>query len=827
MQAEIIDSIRFTAISPEMIRKMSVAKIVVPDTCNDEGYPIEGGLLDQRLGVVDPGLRCKTCHGSIKTCFGHFGHIELVRPVIHPEFAKYIYLLLNATCEHCGRVLLSDKEIESLNSSSKEQGQKLLRKLKSVSKCPHCNAELHKVKFERPTTFYTSDNNRLRPDEIRDRLAKITTSDLALFGIDGNVARPEWFVISNLLVPPVNIRPSITLESGERSEDDLTHKLLDILRANQKLEQDIDSGAPQVMIDDLWELLQYNVTTYFNNETPGVPVARHRSTKPLKTLAQRLKGKEGILRYNLNGKRVNFSARTVVSPDNNIHLNEIGMPQKIAENLTIPLYVTKWNIEHIRDYVKSESYPMAVDIILKDGIRRRITAANRKELIEGLEPGIIVERQLVDGDVVLFNRQPTLHRISIMAHFVKVLPGKTFRICQPATRPYNADFDGDEMNIHVPQSLEAQAEARYLMDAKDCILSARDGMPVIHLEEDVITGLYMLTNDDAYFTKDETARMLWSVGINELPKPASNGYYKGKDIFSMILPKDINLNYKDKTEIKDSKLVKGYISSSLVDEKGELILEVFAKYGSQATMMFIENSMRLALRAAYISGVTISIKDYYMDSKVLEEKKVAINELISKADELLKEYRENKLEAFPGYTKKQTYEMEVFATLDSAREKAKDILNKNIGISNNAMMMSVIKARGSIVSFVQTSMLLGQQAVSGGRPARGYDGRILPYFEKNDMSPKSRGFVTSNLLEGLDFIDYYMHAMGSRSSSLGKPLVTAISGYLQRRLIHAMQDFYVDENAAVKDADGTLLQPVYGGDAIDPAKEALANLERG
>ncbi len=468
MQAEMISHIKFTAISPELVKKMSVAKIIVPDTCNDEGYPIDGGLLDQRLGVIDPGLRCKTCGGKVKTCPGHFGHIELVRPTIHPEFARVIYLLLDATCESCHRILLNEKQVEGLRpdveSFIKEEDKQdespleikekmtMMKKLKSTKKCPYCGSEQHKLKYERPTFFYMN-GNRLKADEIRDWLSKISNDDLSLLGIDGTVTRPEWFIITDLFVPPVNIRPSITLETGERSEDDLTHKLLDIIRTNQRLEQDIDGGAPQIIIDDLWELLQYQITTYFNNETAGVPVARHRSTRPLKTLAQRLKGKEGRLRYNLSGKRVNFAARTVVSADSNISINEVGIPKTIAENLTIPLYVTEWNKKEAMKFLSNTSYPTVFNYISKEKVRKRVTDVNREELMNLLKPGDILERQLIDGDIVLFNRQPTLHRISIMAHKVKVLPGNTFRMHPAVTIPYNADFDGDEMNLHVPQTL--------------------------------------------------------------------------------------------------------------------------------------------------------------------------------------------------------------------------------------------------------------------------------------------------------------------------------------------------------------------------------------
>ena len=370
MQAEAVNYIKFTLISPEEIKKLSVAKITVPDTYNEEGYPIDGGLIDQRLGVIDPGLKCKTCGGKAKTCPGHFGHIELVRPIIHTEFAKVIYMLLRSTCLSCHKLLLTPEKVaeikEDISNFAKSEDEEdltltlaeddrnmLIKQLRTIKKCPHCGIVQQKIKFERPTYYYVG-GNRIKPDEIRDWLSKISNEDLTLIGIDPGATRPEWFVLTTLLVPPVNVRPSITLESGERSEDDLTHKLVDIIRSNQRLEQDIDAGAPQIIIDDLWELLQYQVTTYFNNETPGVPVSRHRTTKPLKTLAQRLKGKEGRLRYNLSGKRVNFAARTVISCDPTLTVNQIGVPEKIANILTLPVYVTLWNIEECKKMIKDD-----------------------------------------------------------------------------------------------------------------------------------------------------------------------------------------------------------------------------------------------------------------------------------------------------------------------------------------------------------------------------------------------------------------------------------------------------------------------------------------
>ncbi len=847
MQAEIIDYIRFTTLSPQTIKKMSVAKLIVPDTYNDEGYPIDGGLVDQRLGVIDPGLRCKTCGGRVKSCPGHFGHIELVRPVVHPEFAKTVYSLLQSTCYNCHRVLLTDQQTDDIKSAIKsivvdddersgkpavltnieeeDNRLQLLKKLKSVKKCPYCGSVQRKLKLERPTFFYI-DSNRLKPDEMRDWLSKISDEDLKLLGIDSTATRPEWFIITVLLVPPVNVRPSITLESGERSEDDLTHKLVDIMRINQRLEQDIDAGAPQIIIDDLWELLQYQVTTYFNNETPGIPVARHRSTRPLKTLAQRLKGKEGRLRYNLSGKRVNFSARTVISPDASLTINQVGIPFRIAENLTIPVYVTQWNVELAKKFVESKEYPTVLNIITKEGIRKRLTDTNREEILGSLQPGYIIERQVTDGDIGLMNRQPTLHRLSVMAHIVKVLPGRTMRIHVSTTLPYNADFDGDEMNFHLPQSLEAQAEARYLMQPKDLILSPRDGKPIMSIEEDEIIGMYFLTRDGALFEKDEACILLSSCGIYELPKPEKKGLYSGKAIFSMMLPKDLNFEAKHGNQhiaIKKGEIVGGTLSESFVgDSNGSLILKIFNDYGPDFTTEFLFRMAKMSVRVTAMMGTTISIRDYHNSEQINRDLSTIINDVKGKAEELLEKYRENKLDSLPGYTKKETLEMEVMAELEGARTMAAKSINKHIGPDNNAMLMAMVKARGSVLQFVQTSMLLGQQAVRGKRPSRGYNGRVLPYFKRNDGNPDAKGFVSSSFSTGLKPVEFFMHAMGSRDSAMSKSLVIAQSGYLQRRLINAMQDFYVDHNLSVRDASGSLIQTIYGGDGIDPTKERLA-----
>jgi len=838
MQAESIDSIQFMIMSPELIKRISVAKLIVPDTYNDDGYPIDGGVIDQRLGVVEPGFRCKTCGGTAKTCPGHFGHIELVRPVVHPEFAKIIYLLLQYTCDKCHRLLINDEEIEKKKLELAELAEGVdkpitaggeQKKFKVSSKCPHCGAKQRKVKFERPTMFYL-DGERLKPDELRDWLSKIPDDDIRLIGMDPAIFRPEWLVLTYLLVPPVNVRPSITLETGERSEDDLTHKLVEIIRINKKLEQDIDAGTPQIIIDDLWELLQYHVTTYFNNETPGVPVARHRSSRPLKTFAQRLKGKEGRLRYNLSGKRVNFSARSVIASDGSLRIGQVGVPIKIASVLTVPMYVTQWNIDYMRSFLARTEHPVVLNVITKEGIRKRVTELNREELIKEIAPGYVMERQLMDNDIVLFNRQPTLHRISIMAHRVKILPGRVLRLHVAATNPYNADFDGDDMNLHVPQSLEAQAEAKVLMSSEEQLLSPRDGRPIMAFEEDELVGLYFLTADDAYFSKSDAAYIMSQSGVFELPKPERNGKYSGKALFSMLLPKDLNLETNTMVGefvVKNGSIEKGVVSKDLVavSENSPLLVKLYKDYGPSFTAEFILKATKMALAATYLHGFTLSLKDYYNSEELEKEKQKILDDAKSKVRALIKSYKENKLEALPGNTRKETLELLIGITLRETRITASKLLRKMLSNENNANLMSWVGARGNVINFVQTIMFLGQQDVRGRRPSRGYNRRVLPFFKKGSNNPAAHGFVDSSFMEGMRMDEYYMHGMGSRDSSVSKQLIVPVSGYMYRRVLNAVQDFYVDTNLRVRDASGSLIQTIYGGDAIDPTKELIAKIK--
>jgi len=830
---KMVEKIKFSLFSPEMIRKISGAKITVPDTYNEDGYPIDGGLVDQRMGVIDPGLKCKTCGGKIRSCPGHFAHIELVRPVVHPEFAKVIYVLLKASCAKCHRLLVPKKQIDQFVSLLKEEeiSDELLAGIKKSSTCPHCGAKQAEVKYEKPTTFYEGDRQFL-PSDIRDYLAAIPASDLKLMGFDPEYTRPEWMILTALLVPPVTVRPSITLETGERSEDDLTHKLVDIMRINQRLEANINAGAPQLIIEDLWELLQYHVTTYFNNETAGIPPARHRSGRPLKTLSQRLKGKEGRFRYNLSGKRVNFSARTVISPDPMISINDVGVPKEIAEELTVPVRVTPWNLEECKKLVLRTEFPLANYVIRPDGKRKKATEKSRQELTDTLEAGCIVERQLSDGDIVLFNRQPSLHRMSIMAHRAKIMPGKSFRLNLAVTPPYNADFDGDEMNLHVPQTEEAQVEAELLMKVQNQIISPRHGHAIIKGQEDHVSGAYFLTRGGTSFAKPEACKLLAIAGISELPSPDVKGEggeerWSGKLLFSQLLPKGLNVEFKsklgEKVKIKDGMLVSGAVEAKGFEN--EIIEGIARKYGPEVAGRFIDEATRISLYAITMQGFSVSLENYTLPKEAMDRIRAIEDNAKKEVDGLVMQYKKRTLERLPGRTFRETLEERVMIVLSKARNVSGDVVEECLGMENTSILMAKIGARGSLLNAIQMGAMVGQQAVRSKRLSRGYKMRPLLHYKRGDLGAEARGFVLSSFTKGLNPKEFFFHAMGGRESLVNTAIRTARSGYMQRRLINALLDLTVHKDRSVRDSREIVTQFIYGGDGLDPMRVSKELLE--
>ncbi|PSQ30327.1 DNA-directed RNA polymerase subunit A' [Halobacteriales archaeon SW_6_65_46] len=916
-----IGSLSFGLMDPEEYREMSATKVITADTYDDDGFPIDMGLMDPRLGVIDPGLECKTCGKHSGSCNGHFGHIELAAPVIHVGFQKLIRRLLRGTCRECSRLLLTEEEADEFRDrldKTRSLGEDLgdvtkaaIRRARKASNCPHCGETQYDIQHEKPTTYYEvqdvlsaeyseriaaamegrpvgdeeegevdrepmgpmdlaeetgidssriqeilssefrpteedreslekaldvdlteEDMNKLMASDIRDWFEDIPDRDIETLGIDADKSRPEWIILTVLPVPPVTARPSITLDNGQRSEDDLTHKLVDIIRINQRFMENREAGAPQLIIEDLWELLQYHVTTFMDNEISGTPPARHRSGRPLKTLSQRLKGKEGRFRGSLSGKRVNFSARTVISPDPTLSLNEVGVPDRVASEMTQTMNVNARNLQDARRYVANgpETHPGANYVRRPDGRRLKVTEKNCEELAEKVDPGWEVSRHLIDGDVVIFNRQPSLHRMSIMAHEVVVMPYKTFRLNTVVCPPYNADFDGDEMNMHALQNEEARAEARVLMRVQEQILSPRFGENIIGAIQDHISGMYLLTHDNPQFNETQALDLLRATSVEGLPEPDGTDddgidYWTGRSVFSELLPDDLNMEFEgtlgEPVVIEDGQLVEGTIAEDEVGEFGGEIVDTVTKvYGNTRSRVFINEVATLAMRSIMHFGISVGIDDESVDSEAEDRIQEAIDSAYERVQELIETYETGELESLPGRTTDETLEMKVMQTLGRARDSAGDIADERLDEDNPAVVMARSGARASMLNLTQMSACVGQQAVRGERINRGYEDRTLSHYKKNDLSADAHGFVESSYRQGLNPQEFFFHAMGGREGLVDTAVRTSKSGYLQRRLINALSELESQYDGTVRDTSDTVVQFEFGEDGTSTTQVA-------
>jgi len=907
-----ISEISFGLMNPEKYREMSATKVITADTYDDDGFPIDMGLMDPRLGVIDPGLECKTCGQHSGSCNGHFGHIELAAPVIHVGFATLIRRLLRGTCRECSRLLLTDDEkreyrsqlrrAEELGNDPQDVMKSAIRTARKKDTCPECRETQYDIKHEKPTTYYEvqevlvgdyseriaqamqpdpddedddgvappelaeqtgidlsrvqeimsgefrpreedrsalertldvdlteDDMNKLMPSDIRDWFEDIPGEDLAVLGIDGERSRPEWMILTVLPVPPVTARPSITLDNGQRSEDDLTHKLVDIIRINQRFMENREAGAPQLIIEDLWELLQYHVTTFMDNEISGTPPARHRSGRPLKTLSQRLKGKEGRFRGSLSGKRVNFSARTVISPDPTLSLNEVGVPDRVATEMTQTMNVNERNLGQARQYVANgpEEHPGANYVKRPDGRRLKVTETNCEELAGKVEPGWEVNRHMVDGDIIIFNRQPSLHRMSIMAHEVVVMPYKTFRLNTTVCPPYNADFDGDEMNMHALQNEEARAEARVLMRVQEQILSPRFGGNIVGAIQDHVTGTYLLTNENPRFNETQALDLLRATRVDELPAPdgeeESEAYWTGRTLFSELLPSGLDLEFAssagDTVVIEDGRLVEGTIDEDAVGAFGGEVVDTITKvYGKTRARRFINEVSALAVRSIMHFGFSIAIDDETIPPEVRGEIDDAVENAYDRVEELIETYENGDLESLPGRTVHETLEMKIMQTLSNVRDNAGDIAGEHFDDDNPAVIMAESGARGGILNLTQMAGLVGQQAVRGERINRGYEDRTLSHYQADDLSAEARGFVENSYSSGLTPREFFFHAMGGREGLVDTAVRTSKSGYLQRRLINALSELETQYDGTVRNTTDTVVQFEFGEDGTSPVK---------
>lgn len=680
------------------------------------------------------------------------------------------------------------------------------------------------------------EKKQITPEMALHIFRSISSEEISDIGLSNDYARPEWMIITVLPVPPPPVRPSISMDGtgqGMRGEDDLTYKLGDIIRANGNVRQAQQEGSPAHVAADFEALLQYHVATYMDNDIAGQPQALQKSGRPVKSIRARLKGKEGRLRGNLMGKRVDFSARTVITGDPNLSLDEVGVPRSIARTLTYPETVTPYNISKLHELVKNgpNEHPGAKYVIRSDGTRIDLRHHKRAGAIS-LEYGWKVERHIIDGDFIIFNRQPSLHKESMMGHRVRVMPYSTFRLNLSVTSPYNADFDGDEMNLHVPQTEETRAEVKELCMVPLNIVSPQRNGPLMGIVQDTLAGVYKLCRRDVTLTKEQMMNVLLWVpdwdGV--IPHPAilkPRPRWTGKQLASMFIPKEVNLHMandsREDAPINDDGLLVhgGDLMFGLLTKKnvgatsGGIIHVIFNELGWEAALKFFSGCQKVVNYWLLHNGFSIGIGDTIPDKSTIDKITTAIDLQKAEVADLTMKATTDQLESLPGMNIRETFESQVSKALNTARDKAGTKTEQSLKDLNNAVVMARSGSKGSTINISQMTALVGQQSVEGKRIPFGFKYRTLPHFTKDDYSPESRGFVENSYLRGLTPTEFFFHAMAGREGLIDTAVKTAETGYIQRRLVKALEDVMAKYDGTVRNSLGDIVQFVYGEDGLD------------
>ena len=899
-----VSGLQFSIMSPEEIRKQSVVEVTKHETY-DKDIPVVKGLFDIRMGTTDMGKICNTCGLDNLQCPGHFGHIELARPVFNYHFIDITQKILKCVCFRCGKLKVNKESnlIKDLkNKSNKKRWADIYELSSKIGRCGEENDDgcgcIQPVRYKLDgingiqsvwkDLNIPASETYLSAEYVKSLFEKISDEDCNLLGFSSLWCRPEWLICSVFPVPPPAMRPTVKQGDSQRMDDDLTHKLSEIVKYNNTLKNKINSFARKEIIDDWYNMVVYHIITFIDNEQQGISQATHRSGRPIKAIRQRLKGKEGRLRSNLMGKRVDFSARSVITPDPNIELDQLGVPMKIALNLTFPEIVNSFNIEDLKSYIKNgpDVWPGAKSIIKRDGNKYTINDNNKNDIVLGI--GDKVNRHIVDNDYVLFNRQPSLHKMSMMGHRVKVMKGDTFRLNVSVTPPYNADFDGDEMNMHVPQSVQSMSELINIASVNSQIISPRENKPIITVVQDTLLGLYKLTQseiirfnsgnnitynsnsniydtsqspenykcvDSCIYNKKQMINIISQLSTfnGSYPKPDSiyekNGIkiesWSGKCILSYILPEHINLEMKNSSydnissddkdplkilisantdKINNVKIVKGKILQGTFDKglfsktsKG-LIHTIYNDLGPERTNHFINDLQKITSNILLVEGFSIGISDMIADSITNEKITNIIKQRKLQIEGIMQEFHLNIFEGIPGQSNHNYFESKVNSILNKTINETGKIGLSNLDPKNRATYMINSGSKGKLTNIAQMIACLGQQNVDGKRIPYGFEGRTLPHYYKYDDSSEARGFVENSFISGQTPQEFFFHAMGGREGLIDTAVKTAQTGYVQRKLVKAMEDLTVNYDYSVRSSSGTIVQFVYGNDGMDGAQ---------
>jgi len=701
----------------------------------------------------------------------------------------------------------------------------------------------------------------LNPLRVQGLFRAIPDEDCELLDLAG---RPEDLLLTVIPVPPVCLRPSVEMDAGAGSnEDDLTVKLMQIVEVNNILRQGLERGLPISNVAENWDFLQVQCAVYINSDLPGVTSMYQVPGKPTRGFVQRLKGKQGRFRGNLSGKRVDFSGRTVISPNPILGVEEVGVPRLMAMTLTYPERVSDSNIAKLRQRViaGATAHPGANFVVFPSGDKVFLKFGDRKRIAKELKTGDIVERHLEDGDIVLFNRQPSLHRLSIMSHRVRVLEGRTLRFNECVCAPYNADFDGDEMNLHVPQTEEARAEARELLGVASNLSTPKSGEILVAATQDFLTCAFLLTSKDVFLSRPEICRIASyfldfdraeaNASLLDLPSPTilkPVELWTGKQAFSLLLRpcfrEKIFVSLETKEKIFGSQdsslqysaphmdLADGYVvfrySELLCGRLGKATLGggnksglfqvMVSDYGPGAAVKVMNRLAKLSAKMIGEKGFSIGIDDLTPADELKSEKDKAVTQGYQQCQLYIRDYQKGLLDLAPGCDAITSLENSITGELNSIREKAASACMKTLHRTNSPFIMSQCGSKGSPINIAQMVACVGQQSVGGNRAPNGFKERTLPRFKRGDRTPEGKGFVANSFYSGLQPTEFFFHTMAGREGLVDTAVKTAETGYMSRRLMKALEDLYVHYDGSVRNAAGAILQIQYGDDSLDPVE---------
>jgi len=878
-----IDSITFGIYSDDEIKNLSVCCV------NNTKKTGLGSVYDPRMGPSLNNQLCQTCNNDAVKCPGHFGTIELYSKIIHPLYYRHVLSILNCICFKCFRLMITKDQIE-LNNIHNMKGpakfNQILEKIKKINMCCHsdCNVEKPKLKFiplDNTITMSHEDKTQscsitMTTDEIFNILNNISDEDVVLMGFKPELSHPRNFIIRNLpVLPPVD-RPYIEV-AGNIWDDDLTVQYIEIIKANEQINNadiyDFDINDPR-RLKALTTLI-FRITTTFNNNQNK---AKHTTNaRPIKGIKERLAGKEGQIRNNMMGKRCDQTARTVIGPDPTLKSGQLAVPEEIADILTVPERVYDLNIEKLQKMVnsglidtihKDDNRKTCInisrfrlgtrlvhdDIIIRNGETIKVTDT-QQPVFEGdkikrngvfleniqcsgrdykIEIGMVVNRKLKDGDIVLLNRQPTLHKGSMMAMEVVRRPYKTLRMNLAVCKSFNADFDGDEMNIHVPQGLESQTELRLLSAAKYNIISAQSSKPNMAIVQDSLLGAYMMTTGVKNITKAQYFNISMHVNIVGENITAKMQHirrvlkdkgkkvqcFNGKGVISLFLPKDLCYEFTNNASVDEPtvKIYKGVLYEGIFDKTilgsshSSLIHYINKNYGPDESLNFIDCIQFCTSQWLMINGFTVGFGDCLVsDQSKQQEIQDVIKKCYIEADGIKTTTNHSGVR-----------EMRVNASLNKAKDIGLRIAKDSLLEHNNFLSTVRSGSKGDFFNIAQITGLLGQQNLKGQRiPLVMNNGkRSLPHYPMEGLTPEmeyeSRGFINSSFIKGLNPRQFYFHAMAGREGITDTAMSTATSGYMQRRIVKLMEDIKINYDSTVRDAVGKNYQCLYGDTGLDP-----------